>query len=325
MIMGNRIMLLGAFAASFALTAAILYFLIPVLRKMKVGQRILDIGPEWHKAKEGTPTMGGIAFLLSASVCALVTAALLGEEIKRVAAVIVYAVLCGLIGITDDAKKLRMRRNEGLSAGGKFALQLLVSGAFIFILRRYGLVNTEIYVPFYGKNIDLCWFYYLFAMLFLTGFGNAVNLTDGLDGLCTSVTGTLMFFLALLGIKTGDTASVITSICVLGGCLGFLIFNFHPAKVFMGDTGSLFLGAVVSGTALAAGDPLLIFILGAVYVSEAASVIIQVLYFKLTGKRFFLMAPLHHHLEKKKMSENAINALFVAVTAVMGAFCYYFW
>ena len=325
MIMENRIMLIGAFAASLALTAAILYFLIPVLKRMKVGQRILDIGPEWHKAKEGTPTMGGIAFLLSASVCALAFAAIFVDEIKKVAVVVIYAALCGLIGVTDDAKKLRMKRNEGLSAGGKFALQLLVSGAFILFLRRLGLVNTEIYVPFYGKNFDLGWLYYLFAMLFLTGFGNAVNLTDGLDGLCTSVTGTLMLFLALLGMKMGDTALVITSICVLGGCLGFLIFNFYPAKVFMGDTGSLFLGAAVSGTALASGDPLLLFVLGAVYVLEAASVIIQVLYFKLTGKRLFLMAPLHHHLEKKGMSENAINALFVTITVVMGAFCYYFW
>lgn len=325
MIMENRMMLLGAFAASFTLTAVILHFLIPVLRRMKVGQRILDIGPEWHKAKEGTPTMGGIAFLFSVCICAIVTAALFGEEVKRVASVIVYSALCGLIGITDDLKKLKMKRNEGLSAGAKFALQLLVSGAFIFVLRRYGLVDTAIYVPFYGREVELGWLYYLFAVLFLTGFGNAVNLTDGLDGLCTSVTGTLMMFLALICIRTGDTASVIISLCVLGGCLGFLIFNFHPARVFMGDTGSLFLGAAVSGTALAAGDPLLIFILGLVYALEAASVIIQVLYFKLTGKRFFLMAPLHHHFEKKGMSENAINVLFVAVTAVVGAFCYYFW
>ncbi len=325
MFMIDRIMLLGAFVASFAVSAVILYFLIPVLRRMKVGQRILDIGPEWHKAKEGTPTMGGIAFLLAASLCAIVAAAFLGEEIKKVTVVVVYAVLCGFIGITDDLKKLKMKRNEGLSAGGKFALQILVSGAFILFLRRLGLVNTEIYIPFYGKSFELGWFYYIFAMLFLTGFGNAVNLTDGLDGLCGSVTGTLMLFLALFGLKTGDMSSVITSICVLGGCLGFLVFNFHPARVFMGDTGSLFLGAAVSGTALATGDPLIIFIIGAVYVLEAASVIIQVLYFKLTGKRFFLMAPFHHHLEKKGMSENSINALFVAITAAMGVFCYYFW
>ena len=313
------------FIISFVLTAVILYFLIPVLKKMRVGQRILDIGPDWHKAKEGTPTMGGAAFLFSASVLAFVASLVIGEGAEKVSAVVLYSVLCGLIGITDDLKKLRMKRNEGLSAGGKFLLQLLVSGAFILVLRRLGLVSTEIYLPFYGKNIDLGWFYYLFAMLFLTGFGNAVNLTDGLDGLCASVTGTLMLYIALLGMKNGESAAVIISLAVLGGCLGFLLFNFHPAKVFMGDTGSLFLGAAVSGTALMSGDPLLIFVLGAVYVLEAASVIIQVLYFKLTGKRFFLMAPLHHHLEKKGMTENGIVALFVVITAVMGSICYFFW
>lgn len=313
------------FIISFVLTAVILYFLIPVLKKMRVGQRILDIGPDWHKAKEGTPTMGGAAFLFSASVLAFVASLVIGEGAEKVSAVVLYSVLCGLIGITDDLKKLRMKRNEGLSAGGKFLLQLLVSGAFILVLRRLGLVSTEIYLPFYGKNIDLGWFYYLFAMLFLTGFGNAVNLTDGLDGLCASVTGMLMLFLALLGMKNGESAAVIISLAVLGGCLGFLLFNFHPAKVFMGDTGSLFLGAAVSGTALMSGDPLLIFVLGAVYVLEAASVIIQVLHFKLTGKRFFLMAPFHHHLERKGLSENGIVALFVTVTAVMGALCYFFW
>ena len=313
------------FIISFVLTAVILYFLIPVLKKMRVGQRILDIGPDWHKAKEGTPTMGGAAFLFSASVLAFVASLVIGEGAEKVSAVVLYSVLCGLIGITDDLKKLRMKRNEGLSAGGKFLLQLLVSGAFILVLRRLGLVSTEIYLPFYGKNIDLGWFYYLFAMLFLTGFGNAVNLTDGLDGLCASVTGTLMLYIALLGMKNGESAAVIISLAVLGGCLGFLLFNFHPAKVFMGDTGSLFLGAAVSGTALMSGDPLLIFVLGAVYVLEAASVIIQVLYFKLAGKRFFLMAPFHHHLERKGLSENGIVALFVTVTAVMGALCYFFW
>ncbi len=323
--MQNRMIFLLTFIFTFAVTAGILYFLIPALRKMKVGQRILDIGPDWHKSKEGTPTMGGIAFLIAVTLVAVVAVFFVENELKMVLITVLYAVSCGFIGVTDDIKKLQMKRNEGLTAGQKFALQLIVAAVFVVLLRRLGLVTTEIYVPFYGRYFDLGWFYYLFAILFLTGFGNAVNLTDGLDGLCGCVTATVMIFFALFGIESGNDPLALISSAVLGGCIGFLVFNFHPARVFMGDTGSLFLGAAVSGLALGSGDPLLLFVLGAVYVFEAASVIIQVLYFKATGKRFFLMAPFHHHLEKKGMSENAINAVFTVITAILGALCYYFW
>lgn len=323
--MEKSIVFLITFALSFVLTACTVCLLIPVLKRLKVGQRILEIGPEWHKNKEGTPTMGGLAFLFSVTLVSIAAALWLGEDAVVTALVLTYALLCGLIGVVDDLKKLRMKRNEGLTALQKLALQLVFSALFTVLLRRFGVTDTSVYVPFYGGYFDLGPWYYLFSILFLTGFGNAVNLTDGLDGLCSGVTATAAVSIAALALKNESVYASVISFALVGACVGFLVFNIHPARVFMGDTGSLFLGGAVSGLVLALGDPLILFFVGAVYVIEAASVVIQVLYFKLTGKRLFLMAPIHHHFEKKGMSENTINALFIAITAAFGGVCYFVW
>ncbi len=313
------------FAVTLVFTACILYILIPLLKRLKAGQKILGIGPEWHKKKEGTPTMGGISFVVTVTITTVAASFLLGENIAITVVWALYAAACGLIGFTDDLKKIKMKRNEGLTAFQKFALQLIAAAVFVIVLRRYGIIDTKVYLPIFGGYLDLGLWYYIFALLFLTGFENSVNLTDGLDGLCAGVTATVMIFSSAFALKNEDTFASVISFAIIGGCVGFLIFNIHPARVFMGDTGSLFLGAAVSGAMLATGDPILLFFIGIIYVIEAASVIIQVLYFKLTGKRLFLMAPFHHHLEKKGMSENAINLLFIAITAVIGVLCYYLW
>ena len=311
-------------------TAVTLHFLIPVLKSKKMGQKILDIGPRWHKDKEGTPTMGGIAFLifvalssLSVTVFLFFTEKITKGELYGILFTVVYALLNGLIGITDDARKLKRKQNEGLTAKEKYLLQLSVSLIYIVALVMFKVVDTTLYIPFWGKNIQLSYFWYLFAILFLTGFGNAVNLTDGIDGLCGAVSGAVAVFFIAYTLRGGNIGGTVLSSALFGGCIGFLVYNLHPAKIFMGDTGSLFLGALISGMTLMLGDPIILFFVGLIYFLEAASVIIQVLGFKLTGKRVFLMAPLHHHFEKRGLSEGRITFLSVAVTVLVSIGVYY--
>ena len=314
---------------SFIGTALTLHYLIPVLKSKRVGQKILDIGPRWHKDKEGTPTMGGIAFLVFitlSSVLGLVYL-FLSKKIEKASfslllLTVFYGLANGIIGITDDVQKLRRKKNEGLTATEKYLLQLAASLVFIFLLRRFG-GETAVYLPFFGEKADLGVFWYPLALLFLTGFTNAVNLTDGLDGLCGTVSTAVALFFALFLSSTGFLGGAVLSTSIIGGTLGFLVYNLHPAKVFMGDTGSLFLGALISGLALSSGNAAVLFIVGIVYLLEAASVIIQVLFFKLTGKRVFLMAPLHHHFEKKGMSEGKITLLALIITLIASVATYY--
>lgn len=320
----SHILFIITLVCVFALTALFTRMIIPKLKSMKLGQTILEIGPRWHKNKEGTPTMGGLAFI-SASL--LVIAALIipiirftdnGTPVKLIVTMI-FAVLNGAIGIIDDMTKFKNHRNEGLTAAQKYLLQLLVSGLYLFAMSYFGAVNTKLHIPFTELNIELGFVYYVFALLILTGIINSVNLTDGLDGLASSVTMTAAAAFAVLSFISANLESALLSAALIGACLGFLTYNFYPARIFMGDTGSLFLGAAICGCAFMIGDPVIVLIIGIIYVIESLSVIIQVTSFKLTGKRVFKMSPIHHHFEKCGWSEIKIVSVFSAVTALFAA------
>ena len=312
------------FFAVLLTTIAFVSILLPLLRRLRAGQPILKIGPVWHMAKEGTPTMGGLAFIIALLVVFLGYAALLfwyGEEKSLLPAVLVvlFALLCGFIGFLDDYLKLAKKQNEGLVAWQKFFLQLLAAALLLFFSRYLGFISTSIDLPFMSKELELGFFYYPLALLFLTGMVNALNLTDGLDGLLSGTVAVLAGFFLLYGSLTGVLLFRFFGVLMLGMTLGFLFFNRHPAKIFMGDTGSLFLGGLVGGVGILTARPLSVLGMGGVFLIEALSVILQVLYFKVTGgKRLFLMAPLHHHFEKRGFSENTIVGIFAAVTALLG-------
>ncbi len=312
------------FAAVFLLTVLFAGILIPILRRYRADQPILEIGPVWHLSKKGTPTMGGISFIM-ALLCVILSWGLVllwHGETKRlipVVLVVLFAGCCGAIGFFDDYRKLVKRENEGLLAWQKYLLQLVAASLFLFAARALDVIDTAIFLPFFEDKVELGTFYYPFALLFLTGLVNALNLTDGLDGLLSATVAVLAAFFLLYGNRNGESNLLIFGTLLLGMTLAFLLFNRHPAKVFMGDTGSLFLGGLVAGAGLICARPITVLGAGGVFVIEAASVILQVLYFKIThGKRLFLMAPLHHHFEKKGLSENAIVGIFCAVGALLG-------
>ncbi len=312
----------------FVLTVAALRLLIPKLRSMKMGQKILDIGPRWHKSKEGTPTMGGIAFAVPVTVvtaAALALAPTLGINVPTapVLLTLLLAVGNGAIGVIDDLTKFRKKQNEGLTAPQKYALQLAMAGAFLALLRLYGTPDTTVSVPFTDIHLELGWFYYVFALIFITGIINSVNLTDGIDGLASSVTFVVAAFLSVLGFTYANNGAVLLGSVTVGATLGFLVYNFYPARVFMGDTGSLFLGGIVAGAAFVIDSPLCIAIAGIIYICEAMSDIIQVGVYKLTHKRVFRMAPIHHHFEKCGWSEKKIVFVFSAVTLIASAIAYF--
>ncbi len=312
----------------FVLTVAALRLLIPKLRSMKMGQKILDIGPRWHKSKEGTPTMGGIAFAVPVTVvtaAALALAPTLGINVPTapVLLTLLLAVGNGAIGVIDDLTKFRKKQNEGLTAPQKYALQLAMAGAFLALLRLYGTPDTTVSVPFTDIHLELGWFYYVFALIFITGIINSVNLTDGIDGLASSVTFVVAAFLSVLGFTYANNGAVLLGGVTVGATLGFLVYNFYPARVFMGDTGSLFLGGIVAGAAFVIDSPLCIAIAGIIYICEAMSDIIQVGVYKLTHKRVFRMAPIHHHFEKCGWSEKKIVFVFSAVTLIASAIAYF--
>lgn len=307
---------------SFLITALVLKAIIPLLRKLKLGQRILEIGPSWHMQKQGTPTMGGIAFLATAALVIIPYSFSDGKNDATLLLILAYCILSGLIGMLDDSRKLMKKQNEGLSAFSKFMLQLTLGCLFLILLRANGSIDTSVYIPFLRARLDIGLLYYPFALLMLTGFSNAVNLTDGLDGLCGSVTALVMLFFSAVSLSLDERSVSLLSLSVLGICLGFLIYNLHPARVFMGDTGSLFLGATVGAVSLVSSKGTLVLLVGIIYLIETASVVIQVIGYKLTKKRIFLMAPIHHHLERKGMRESGITLLFSAVTLTMGVLCY---
>ena len=310
-----------ALVLTFALTALFARILIPKLRSMKLGQQILDIGPRWHKSKEGTPTMGGICFI-AASLVVFVTMAIImsikgmGEGLSTAVIVVLFALANGAIGVIDDLTKFKNHRNEGLTAAQKYLLQLISAGLFLAALKLTSNISTELSIPYADISIDLGIFYYIISILLITGIVNAVNLTDGIDGLASSVTLALGAFFAVAGFTLGMLPTVIVSAVTMGACLGFLVYNFYPARVFIGDTGSLFLGALAIGMAYMISEPLIIVIVGIVYSGEAASVMRQVGYYKLTKKRLFKMAPLHHHFELCGFSEQKIVLMFSAISFV---------
>ena len=302
---------------SFGICAAVMPMLIPFLRRLKFGQQILQDGPKWHQAKQGTPTMGGIGFILS-TVLVSVIMGISGRGI----AVLVFSVICGIIGFADDFIKVYYKRNMGFNAKQKMACLVAASVVFAIVCVVAGFNDTSIKVPFTKLSLELSYAYYPLIVLVLIGGINSVNLTDGVDGLAGTVTSVVLLFFTVSLYILGYKNVALLSACGLGGVLGFLIFNLNPARVFMGDTGSLFLGGLVSSIAVVMENPLILLTVGLVYVAEALSVILQVASFRLTGKRIFKMSPLHHHFEMCGWNENKIVIVFSSITAVL---CFITW
>lgn len=317
-----------ALIASLALTVLAERILIPMLKSIKMEQKILDIGPRWHKSKEGTPTMGGLGFIFAAVIVfvAVIIWNILGNadmNVWRVCITFVFAFLCGAIGFIDDYAKFFKKQNEGLSAGQKYLLQLFVAALYLFFMVWKGGLNTVLRIPYFNVEWELGIFYYVFALVLITGIVNSVNLTDGIDGLAASITAIVGGFFAVVSFALGINDGVIISGLTVGCCIGFLVYNFYPARVFMGDTGSLFLGGTVVGLAFLVDNPLIIVIAGIVYIAETLSVMLQVASFKLTGKRIFKMSPIHHHFEKSGWSEIKIVGIFSLGTALFCILAYW--
>ncbi len=312
-------------ALSFGLTVLLGRLLLPLLRRLKAGQSIKEIGPTWHMSKQGTPTMGGLMFI--AAIGILVLAGGFGHiQNGDRGALYVYgfALVFGVIGFIDDYMKVVHHENTGLTAGWKFLLQLSAAILMTVLLRYEGYLRPNLYVPFTRLYIPLPWPVYMaFAAFVMVGTVNAVNITDGVDGLSSSVTLPVALFFVFITARWGQDELTVFSAALLGGLMGFLVYNHYPAKVFMGDTGSLFLGGAVCGLAFATDMPLILVLVGIVYIAETLSDIIQVTYFKLThGKRIFKMAPLHHHFEMCGWKEKKVVAVFSFVSAL---FCVIAW
>lgn len=311
----TRILFTGA--AGFVLSGLLGLLLLPVLRALKAGQSIREIGPTWHNYKAGTPMMGGLMFIFASILCLLMSIPSMQDH--SVFFVLALALSFGFIGFLDDFTKIRFHRNLGLTSLQKAMLQMAVSAIFLYVMYRTGAMNTHLYIPFFNVSFDLHPIVYIFfAMFVMVGCVNSVNLTDGVDGLSSSVTLPVMVFFtaAAVALKRFDLALLPASL--VGGLIAYLFFNWHPAKVFMGDTGSLFLGGVVCALAFALEMPLILILVGFVYICETLSVILQVSYFKAThGKRLFKMSPIHHHFEMCGWKEEKIVLSFAAVSALM--------
>ena len=315
-----------SFLVAFAASALIGRFLIPWLHALKAGQSIKEIGPVWHMAKQGTPTMGGIMFIAGIFIAILVTDWKDFSQGRFGALfVFLFALVFGVIGFLDDFMKVKYHKNEGLTASQKFLLQLAAAIVFTVLLRYTGYLTPDLYIPFFNVSFQLPWAVYMvFAAFVIVATVNAVNLTDGVDGLATGVTLPVALFFLAVSLMWKITDLSIFAAALVGGLCAFLIYNFHPAKVFMGDTGSLFLGGTVCGLAFALDIPLIIVLVGIIYLLETLSDIIQVTYFKLThGKRIFRMAPLHHHFEMGGWSEEKLFTVFTLVTLVCCVLAYF--
>ena len=312
---------------SFAVTAVVGKYLIPALQRLKAGQSIKEIGPTWHMTKQGTPTMGGLMFMIGIGLAIVVMGwrGMLAGDFRHIY-VFVFALIFGGIGCIDDMQKIRHKQNTGLTARQKFLLQLAAAVAFLCLMRYEGMLSPNLYIPFAHTHLVMPWWLYLvFAAFVIVGTVNAVNITDGLDGLSSSVTLPVAAFFTAVGVAwAGYEQLGLFGGAMLGGLLGFLLYNHYPARVFMGDTGSLFLGGAVAALAFAYDMPLILIPVGIVYICETLSDIIQVGYFKLThGKRFFKMAPLHHHFEMCGWNERKVVAVFTLVSA-LGCLIAYF-
>ena len=299
---------------AFIVCALIGPVLIPYLHKLKFGQSIRECGPASHMKKSGTPTMGGLMML-----AALVLALCWGKFTPHVLMALVLTLGHAVIGFIDDYIKVVMKRNLGLTAKQKFLLQFILAGAYVYFAETH-LQNTNLWMPLVNITFDFGWAYYALAFILLVGTTNAVNLTDGLDGLVSFVSVPVTLAYAFIAYMQGMLDVSGFALGLTGACLGFLLFNRHPAQVFMGDTGSLALGGGVAALALLTNTELLLVIIGGVYVAEATSVIIQVVYFRLTGgKRFFRMAPLHHHFELGGWKEVKVVEIFTIVSFLLSA------
>lgn len=318
--------LIMAFIVSLAVSAILGKIVVPWLRRIKAGQAIKENGPTWHMSKAGTPTMGGIIFIGGTVAACLSTgfSFMLEGDYGHIL-VLALSLAFGAVGFIDDYEKLKKKQNTGLTAGKKFMLQVAVAAVFVFALRYFGYLTPNLYVPFLGVSIKMQeWLFFAFCIFTVVATVNAVNLTDGVDGLATGTSMPVFLFFSLVAFFWGrEFLSLgVFAAAVLGGLFGFLIYNYNPAKVFMGDTGSLFLGGAVAGMALSLDMPLIIISIGIMYILEVLSDVIQVGYFKLSGgKRVFKMAPFHHHLEMggwsgKKWSEKELFALFTGITAI---------
>ena len=308
-------------AVSVALTAVLGYFLLPVLRALKAGQSIRELGPTWHNNKAGTPMMGGLMFIASTLICLLCNIPFM--EDYTVFLSLALALCFGLVGFLDDFFKAKFKRNLGLTSLQKALLQMAVSAVYLYVLYKMGGLGDgdkiALDIPFTEVSFGIHPLVYIFfAMFVMVGCVNAVNINDGIDGLCGSVTLPVMVFFAAAAILKGKYDLALLPATLVGGLIAYLFYNWHPAKVFMGDTGSLFLGGVVCAMAFALEMPLILILVGFVYIVETLSVILQVGYFKLTkGKRLFKMSPIHHHFEMCGWKETKIVIVFSLVSAVM--------
>ena len=299
--------------------------LIPALVKLKAGQSIKEIGPTWHMNKQGTPTMGGLMFIIGSSVAAVICIAFLwlngGAETQlmfvKVMAGALMAVGFGIVGFLDDYISIKKHRNLGLTEIQKLILQFIIVGAYLLSVALAG-GTTETVIPFLG-SVDLGFFYYILAAVFIVGMVNAVNFTDGIDGLNTSVTLVVALVFSVIAMLLNRVGLSLYAAAIVGAMIGFLFWNANPAKVFMGDTGSLFLGGAVCALAFGVDMPILLILIGIIYIVEILSVVLQVTYFKIShGKRIFKMAPIHHHFEMCGWNENKICFVFSGVTLLAG-------
>lgn len=337
--MSSTVAMIISIVVAFGVTAGLGFVIIPWLRKLKFGQTILDIGPSWHKSKQGTPNMGGLMFIIGIVVAIVVSvltllfsdgklessysAVVKGREMLLLIDGLCLALGCGIVGFADDYIKIKLKRNEGLTAKQKTLGQLLVT--FGFILSLWLSHNTTWEIPFLGavnfeKNILTGIIFWVLSFFIVYGTVNSVNLTDGIDGLCSSVTATVAVTFIICGAILKFAGLSVFAGALLGGVLGFLCWNWNPAKTFMGDTGSLFLGGMVVALGYAVKCPLLLLFIGIIYVGETMSDIIQIGYFKIThGKRVFKMAPIHHHFEMCGWKEKKICVVFSGINAVFCA------
>ena len=320
--MSNRelLLVLVSLISGFVLALVLGKYLIPALRALKAGQSIREVGPKWHNGKAGTPTMGGLVFIAASLLCIATGWFAVRQGEYSHLLVLALALAFGLIGFADDFIKVKKKRNLGLTGMQKLLLPIVAAAAFLFFLYRHGALTCDLYIPFVKEPITGIppVAYLAFAVFVIVGCVNAVNLTDGIDGLATGVTMPVMLFFVLTAILKDKMGLATFPAALLGGLGGFLVYNFYPAKVFMGDTGSLFLGGAVCGMAFALDMPLILLLVGIIYIIETLSDILQVAYFKLThGKRIFKMAPIHHHFEMCGWSEKKIWVVFVSVTVAM--------
>lgn len=305
---------------SFVITVILSLCIIPYLRKLKVGQVVRTDGPESHLKKSGTPTMGGIMMLIAILLLLVIFAFKYNILILPIILIAGF----GIVGFIDDRKKLVEHSSDGISAKMKMLLLFVFSAIFIIVYLLVFNLGTELIIPFMNEPYKLnTGIFVVFTLLVLLGTSNAVNLTDGLDGLCSGVVAIVMTFFTLVAVKNGDTPMVVLGAATVGSTLGFLIFNVKPAKVFMGDTGSLALGAAIASIAIIMKMPIYLLIVALIPVIETLSVAMQVIYFKLTkGKRLFKMAPVHHHLELSGMKETQVVVLFWIITAILAVIGY---